>query len=290
MEEVKKIVITGANGQLGSEIRMASASLPGFSFIYTDYDTLDITDEPALESFLERERPGFLVNCAAYTAVDRAESEPEAAMELNARAPLLLARRCLQSGTRLIHISTDYVFDGSHSTPYTEDDPVSPLGVYGRTKREGEVNCLLHPETIILRTSWLYSRFGSNFVRTMLRLGKEREHLKVVFDQTGTPTCAEDLAGAILHIIAKADENAASWEPGIYHYSNEGVCSWYDFALAIHRIAGISCDVEPVESKDFITLAARPHFSVLNKSKIKTVYGLKIPHWLDSLVKTVPQL
>lgn len=287
---MKKIVITGANGQLGSEIRMASASLPGFTFIYTDYDTLDITDESALESFLEREKPGFLVNCAAYTAVDKAEQAPEAAMELNARAPLLLARRCLHSGTRLIHISTDYVFDGSHSTPYTEDDPVSPLGVYGRTKREGEVNCLLHPETIIIRTSWLYSRFGSNFVKTMLRLGKEKAHLKVVFDQTGTPTCAEDLAGAILRIIAKADEEPTSWEPGIYHYSNEGVCSWYDFALAIHRIAGISCAVEPVESKDFVTLAARPHFSVLNKSKIKTVYGLKIPYWLDSLEKTVPQV
>lgn len=287
---MKIIVITGANGQLGSEIRMASASLPGFTFIYTDYDTLDITDESALESFLEREKPGFLVNCAAYTAVDKAEQAPEAAMELNARAPLLLARRCLHSGTRLIHISTDYVFDGSHSTPYTEDDPVSPLGVYGRTKREGEVNCLLHPETIIIRTSWLYSRFGSNFVKTMLRLGKERAHLKVVFDQTGTPTCAEDLAGAILRIIAKADEEPTSWEPGIYHYSNEGVCSWYDFALAIHRIAGISCAVEPVESKDFVTLAARPHFSVLNKSKIKTVYGLKIPYWLDSLEKTVPQV
>lgn len=287
---MKIIVITGANGQLGSEIRMASASLPGFTFIYTDYDTLDITDESALESFLEREKPGFLVNCAAYTAVDKAEQAPEAAMELNARAPLLLARRCLHSGTRLIHISTDYVFDGSHSTPYTEDDPVSPLGVYGRTKREGEVNCLLHPETIIIRTSWLYSRFGSNFVKTMLRLGKEKAHLKVVFDQTGTPTCAEDLAGAILRIIAKADEEPTSWEPGIYHYSNEGVCSWYDFALAIHRIAGISCAVEPVESKDFVTLAARPHFSVLNKSKIKTVYGLKIPYWLDSLEKTVPQV
>ena len=287
---MKKIVITGANGQLGSEIRMASPSLPGFTFIYTDYDTLDITDESALESFLEREKPGFLINCAAYTAVDRAEQDPEAAMELNARAPLLLARRCLHSGTRLIHISTDYVFDGSHSTPYTEDDPVSPLGVYGRTKREGEVNCLVNPETIIIRTSWLYSRFGSNFVRTMLRLGNEKEHLKVVFDQTGTPTCAEDLAGAILRIIANADADPASWKPGIYHYSNEGVCSWYDFALAIHRFAGISCAVEPVESKDFVTLAARPHFSVLNKSKIKMVYGLKIPYWLDSLEKTVPQV
>ncbi len=287
---MKKIVITGANGQLGSEIRMASASLPGFTFLYTDYDTLDITDESALESFMEREKPDFLVNCAAYTAVDRAEQEPEAAMELNARAPLLLARRCLLSGTRLIHISTDYVFDGSHSTPYSEDDPVSPLGVYGRTKREGEVNCLLNPETIIIRTSWLYSRFGNSFVKTMLRRGKEKEHLKVVFDQTGTPTCAEDLAGAILQIIAKAEEDPSSWEPGIYHYSNEGVCSWYDFALAIHRIAKISCAVEPVESKDFVTLATRPHFSVLNKSKIKTVFGLKIPYWLDSLEKTVPQV
>lgn len=285
-----KIVVTGANGQLGSEIRMAAGSFPTLEILYTDYDTLDITDEGALEGFLERERPDFLVNCAAYTAVDRAEEEPDMALELNARAPLLLARRCLATGTRLMHISTDYVFDGSSSRPYTEDDPVSPLGVYGRTKREGEVNCLLHPQSVILRTSWLYSRFGGNFVKTMLRLGREKSTLKVVFDQIGSPTCAADLAGVILLLIDRAGSDPSAWVPGIYHYSNEGVCSWYDFTLAIHRAAGISCCVDPVESKDFVTLAARPHYSVLNKAKIKSVFGLKIPHWLESLEKTVPEI
>lgn len=287
---MKKIVITGANGQLGTEIRMASGALPSFEFLYTDYDTLDITDEGALEGFLERECPAFLVNCAAYTAVDRAEQEPAAAKELNARAPGLLARCCLTTGTRLIHISTDYVFDGCQCRPYTEEDPVSPLGVYGHTKREGEINALLNPQTLIIRTSWLYSRFGANFVKTMIRLGNEKPAVKVVFDQTGSPTCAADLAGAILKIIALSDHNPGSWIPGIYHYSNEGVCSWYDFALAIHRAAGISCRVDPVVSKDFVTLASRPHYSVLNKARIKSVYGLTIPHWLESLEKTVTEI
>ncbi len=261
--------------------------MPGFAFLFTDFDTLDITDEAAVKEFLDKEQPAYLINCAAYTAVDRAEQEPAAAALLNAKGPLILARQCYASATRLVHISTDYVFDGSSSIPYTEDDPVSPLGVYGRTKRDGEVNCLLNPRTVIIRTSWLYSRFGNNFVKTMIRLGEEKDSLRVVFDQIGTPTFAGDLATAVLEIIRKSEQDEEHWIPGIYHYSNEGVCSWYDFAIAIHRFAGISCHVEPVESKDFITLASRPHFSVLNKAKIRGTFGMTIPYWRDSLEKCI---
>ena len=287
---MKKIVITGANGQLGTEIRMASGALPSFEFLYTDYDTLDITDEGALEGFLERECPAFLVNCAAYTAVDRAEQEPAAAKELNARAPGLLARCCLTTGTRLIHISTDYVFDGCQCRPYTEEDPVSPLGVYGHTKREGEINALLNPQTLIIRTSWLYSRFGANFVKTMIRLGNEKPAVKVVFDQTGSPTCAADLAGAILKIIALSDHNPGSWIPGIYHYSNEGVCSWYDFACEIVREADSPCLVTPVRSSAWPSRVNRPAFSVLDKGKIKDTYNLSIPHWRSSLINCITKI
>ncbi len=209
---------------------------------------------------------------------------------LNATGPLILARHCYLSGVRLVHISTDYVFDGTGPLPYTEDDPVSPLGVYGRTKRDGEVNCMLNPGSLIIRTSWLYSRFGNNFVKTMIRLGREKDELNVVFDQIGTPTYAGDLARAILEIIAKSDQDGENWIPGIYHYSNEGVASWYDFAKAIHQFAGISCHVKPVESKDFITLASRPHYSVLNKAKIRSAFGITIPYWRESLEKCISLL
>jgi len=285
--KVVKIAVTGANGQLGSELGELAENLPCCHFLFTDIDTLDITDEDAVGTFLTREMPAFLVNCAAYTAVDKAEQEPDRAALLNASGPLVLARCCLSTGTRLLHISTDYVFDGTASIPYTEEDPVNPATVYGRTKREGEVNCLLNPDSLIIRTSWLYSRFGNNFVKTMQGLGKEKEKIRVVFDQVGTPTCAADLAGVILKIIMASVANPRYWKPGLYHFSNEGVCSWYDFACAIFRMAGISCNVEPVESKDFLTLAIRPHFSVLNKSRFKSAFGLEIPYWMDSLEKCI---
>jgi len=280
---MNKILITGAYGQLGNEIKMLSAGMPGFEFLFTDYDTLDITDPLAFRIYMEDARPDFVVNCAAYTAVDKAEQDQEACYSLNAVAPGIIAGNCRHFSARFIQLSTDYVFDGTHCTPYSEDDPVNPQGVYGVTKREGELSCLADPEVIIIRTSWLYSTFGNNFVKTMLRLGREKDQLNVVFDQVGTPTYAADLAAAVLKIISLSADNRECWKPGIYHYSNEGACSWYDFANVIHHLAGIGCKLFPVETKDFVTLAKRPAYSVLNKSRIKETFGLTIPWWMDSL-------
>lgn len=287
---MKKVLITGAYGQLGRELQAVSAQVPGFLFLFTDYDTLDITDSSALSCFFDIEKPDYAVNCAAFTAVDKAEDEPDAAEKLNAAAPAILAMICALRNVNFIHISTDYVFDGSQNRPYREDDPVKPLGTYGRTKQQGETGVLSNRNAIILRTSWLYSAYGNNFVKTMIRLGKEKEILPVVFDQVGTPTFARDLALAIVEIIRKSDESEGFWRPGIYHYSNEGVCSWYDFALAIHRFAGISCAVYPVESEDFPSRTVRPHYSVLNKHKIKSTFGIEIPYWMDSLKQCIHQI
>jgi dTDP-4-dehydrorhamnose reductase len=277
---MKKVLVTGANGQLGREIQSLKESDRNIRFLFTDIETLDITDRNAVARFFSREKPSFVVNCAAFTAVNKAEEEKDRAFLLNTVAPGILAEECRALSAGFIHISTDYVFDGSGNRPYVEDDPVNPLGVYGRTKQEGEANALENPDSIVIRTSWLYSPFGNNFVKTMIRLGKEQEILNVVFDQVGTPTYAHDLAAAILEIIRKGE---SAWAPGIYHYSNEGVCSWYDFALAVHRLAGISCRVLPVESKDFPTPTVRPPYSVFNKHKIKSTFGIEIPYWMDSL-------
>ncbi len=284
---MKKIVITGANGQLGSELRELSLHYPVYSFSFTDFDTLDITNADALKVFFRKENPDFVINCAAYTAVDQAEKEPAAAAMLNGEAPGILSAVCRDYSARLIHISTDYVFDGCNHRPYLENDPVAPQGVYGKTKREGEVNCLSEGPSVVIRTSWLYSRFGKNFMKTMIEKGTRDKFLKVVFDQVGTPTYAGDLAAAIMEIIAVAVRNKEEWYPGIYHFSNEGVCSWYDFALAILKIAGIDCQVVPVVSAEFPTLAPRPHFSVLDKTKIKLTFGLTIPWWMDSLTRCI---
>ena len=280
---MEKILVTGAYGQLGSELKLLSAGTSGFEFIFTDYDSLDITDRHAVNVFITKHKPDFVVNCAAYTAVDKAEQDKEACYRLNADGPLHLAAACLQSGSRLLHLSTDYVFDGTASLPYREEDPVNPQGVYGASKLKGEEACLQLPDALIIRTSWLYSRFGNNFVKTILKLGKERELVTVVFDQIGTPTYAADLAGSILEVIKQTVNNQSAWKPGIYHFSNEGVCSWYDFAMAIRRFSGLKCRIIPVESKDFVTLAKRPGYSVLNKTKIKNTFQLTIPHWMDSL-------
>lgn len=274
-----KILVTGAYGQLGREISAVVAGYPSFEFIFTDVDTLDITNETAIGEMLVNHKPDFLVNCAAYTAVDKAEDEREAARLINSVAPGLLASACKKSGTKFIHVSTDYVFDGSKNRPYNETDLVNPLGFYGQTKQEGEARCLANnPDAVIVRTSWLYSSFGNNFVKTMLRLGGERDSLNVVFDQVGTPTYAADLAEAILNIIHKEE-----WIPGIYHFSDEGVCSWYDFALTIFELAGIKCGVVPIRSDEYPAKTRRPHYSVFDKSKIKSTYNLKIPYWRDSL-------
>lgn len=280
---MKNILITGANGQLGSEIRVASGQFPQFRFFFTDVTELDICNREAVHAYMAENHMDGIVNCAAYTAVDKAEDDAETCYRINRDAVKNLAEAAREYKLDIIHVSTDYVFDGKNYLPYTEVMPVNPSSVYGKSKLEGErILMEICPEAVIVRTSWLYSSFGNNFVKTMLRLGQERDMLNVIFDQVGTPTYAADLAVALLSILA-AGKPAA----GIYHYSNEGVCSWYDFTRSIHRLAGISCDLVPIESKEYPVRTPRPHFSVLNKAKIKQTYGIEIPHWEDSLEKCI---
>lgn len=286
-----KILITGAYGQLGNEIKVISAKFPVWKFLFTDVDTLDITDENAVNIYFQHNLPDFVINCAAYTAVDKAESDIGTAKKVNELAPKLLAKYSKITGARLIHISTDYVFDGEAFTPYSEEEMVNPKSVYGETKLQGELNCFEeNPGTVVIRTSWLYSSFGNNFVKTMLRLGTERGQLNVVFDQVGTPTYAADLVNSILSIIRLTEENPENFVPGIYHYSNEGAASWYDFAKTIFEISGVSCKIDPVLSDQFPTAAKRPHYSVLDKSKIKNTFGITIPYWKESLKICIQKL
>ena len=277
---MSNILVTGTNGQLGSEIKALHGSYP-YIFFFTDRGSLDITDTKAIKNFVELNKIDVIINCAAYTAVDKAESDEQNADAINHLAVKNLALTCKQNNIKLIHISTDYVFDGKNYKPYTEDDATAPNGVYGKTKLDGE-KALLHvspANSIIIRTSWVYSSFGANFVKTMLRLGKEKEQLGVIYDQVGTPTYARDLARAILDILPKLQNDKTE----IYHYSNEGVLSWYDFAKEIMRMAKLDCQVNPIETKEYPTPATRPHYSLLNKSKIKQDFGITIPYWKDSL-------
>lgn len=277
------VLVTGANGQLGIELRAASARYTSFEFLFPGRNELAITDSPSLNKFFLAHKPDFCINCAAYTAVDKAESEKEKAFETNAYAAGELAKICAQNKTRFIHISTDYVFNGQSSVPYKEDDPTSPINIYGESKLKGEELCLKNnPDSIIIRTAWVYSVFGNNFVKTMLRLMKERENINVVSDQLGAPTYAADLAHAILDIIDKKQ-----WVPGIYHYSNNGRISWYDFAIAIKEISGMRCMVHPISSEQYPTAAKRPSFSLLNTEKIKRTFALEIPEWRSSLEKCI---
>lgn len=286
-----RILVTGAYGQLGNELKELSGNHPNWQFLFTDVDSLDITSEIAVMDYFRKNNPQFVINCAAYTAVDKAEADAENARQINSAAPGFLANAAKEFGAGFVHISTDYVFSGDSFLPYTENDPVKPLGVYGRTKQEGEARSLSqNPKTIIVRTSWLYSSFGNNFVKTMLKLGTEREMLNVVFDQVGTPTYAGDLANALLKIAETFDKKPDHYIPGIYHYSNEGVASWYDFAKAIFELSKVDCRVIPVLSDEFRTAAKRPHYSVLNKSKIKTTFSLEIPYWKDSLKICIQKL
>ena len=279
-----KVLVTGAYGQLGKELECLSDKYPNWTFLFTDVDTLDITDETEVNNYFQENKPSFIVNCAAYTAVDKAESDQKMAMKINGEAPGILAKASKKIGAQIIHVSTDYVFNGRAFIPYSETDITEPNSVYGRTKLHGEERCQSeNANSIIIRTSWLYSAFGNNFVKTMMRLGKERESVKVIYDQIGTPTNAEDLAGAILSIIEKVTNKPDNYQPGIYHYSNEGVASWYDFAKAVFEFSEINCEVIPVLTHEFVTAANRPNYSVLNKSKIKNTFGIKIPFWRDSL-------
>jgi dTDP-4-dehydrorhamnose reductase len=279
-----KILVTGAYGQLGKELKELSVNYPGWEFLFTDVDTLDISDEKAVGLFIQQHQPDFLINCAAYTAVDKAETETQVALKINAVAPGILARITKMQKIGFIHISTDYVFDGHSYTPYTEIDTVNPQGAYGKTKLAGEH--LIkggNPDALIIRTSWLYSVYGNNFVHTMLRLGKERDTLNVVFDQVGTPTYAADLAAVILEVVRQYEAGARKIPPGVYHYSNEGVASWYDFAKTIFELAEVPVRVVPILTKEFPSPAKRPHYSILNKSKIKATFNIEIPFWKDSL-------
>ena len=280
------ILITGCNGQLGNEIQLLEKQHPQHTYFNTDVAELDITNPKAIGQFVEENQIDGIVNCAAYTAVDKAESDADFCRKLNADAPGFLAEAIERRDGWMIQISTDYVFDGTQHTPYREDDATCPNSVYGRTKLEGEENVTNRcHRSMVIRTAWLYSTFGNNFVKTMLRLGREKDELGVIFDQIGTPTYARDLAVAIFAAIEKGVV------PGIYHFSNEGVASWYDFTLAIHRLAGIeSCRVRPIHTTDYPTPATRLHYSVLDKSKIKSVYGIEIPHWEASLADCIALL
>ncbi|MBR6826630.1 MAG: dTDP-4-dehydrorhamnose reductase [Prevotella sp.] len=281
-----RILITGCNGQLGNEMQLLETENPQHTYFNTDINELDITNLQAIEKFVDDHDIDGIVNCAAYTAVDKAEDQVELCDLLNHAAPGYLAQAIEHRGGWLIQISTDYVFDGTNHIPYTEEDVVCPNSVYGRTKLAGEEAALKAcRRTMIIRTAWLYSTFGNNFVKTMIRLGHERQELGVIFDQIGTPTYARDLAYAIFIAIAQGVV------PGVYHFSNEGVTSWYDFAKAIHRLADIrDCHVRPLHTSEYPTPAARPHFSVLDKSKIKQTFGLEIPYWEESLRDCIAKL
>lgn len=273
------ILITGSNGQLGSEIRIASQKYSQSNYFFTDVAELDICNKDSLETFIVENKIDALLNCAAYTAVDKSEDEVALCFKINLDAVQNMANIAVKYGLKLIHVSTDYVFDGTSYFPLTEDAPTAALGVYGQSKLAGEKALMqTYPAGIVIRTSWLYSSFGNNFVKTMIKLGREHNALRVVFDQVGTPTYAADLATTMLYIV-----HADDFIPGIYHYSNEGVCSWYDFAVKIHELANINCQVEPIQSSEYPTRTRRPHYSVLNKTKIKLNYGIQIPHWETSL-------
>ena len=282
------ILITGANGQLGSELRRLGAA-SWHRYVYTDAAELDITSEEAVRRTIRDERIDAIVNCAAYTNVDRAEEDEATADLLNHRAVAILAGAAKEYGATLIHISTDYVFRGNGNTPCREEEPTDPLGVYGRTKLAGEAAVQASGcKYLIFRTAWLYSEFGNNFVKTMLRLTGERERLTVVFDQVGTPTYAADLAEAIFGIL---ENGAYEGREGIYHFSDEGVCSWYDFAHEIARIAGrTNCEILPCHSSEYPSKVRRPAFSVLDKSKVKQTFGIAVPHWRDSLIRCMQRL
>jgi len=283
---MKKILVTGANGQLGSEIKELASNYPQFDFVFTDIDDFPLDQTEVIISNFKSMQPDIVINCAAYTAVDKAEQDTVVADAINHLAIATLASLCAESGAKLIHISTDYVFDGTSPIAYKEDDQPNPKSVYGRTKLAGETACLKNcPESIVIRTAWVYSEFGNNFVKTMLRLMSERETLNVVNDQVGSPTYAADLAQVILTIL---DSN--HWQSGIYHYSNAGEISWFDFAQNIKNIAHKSCEISGIPAANYPTPAERPAYSLLDKSKIKEVYGIEVPDYKISLKKMMGRL
>ncbi len=286
MESKQKILITGSNGQLGKELKRLENSYSQFNFIFLSREDLPIHHYELVRNFFKGYQPQFLINCAAYTAVDRAESEKELAFQVNGESVGVLAAVCKEYGTKLMHISTDYVFDGTATIPYKEESLTNPQSVYGASKLEGEKEALrFNPDSIIIRTSWVYSEFGKNFVKTMLKLMSEREELNVVSDQFGSPTYAADLAEAILQIIS-----SEQWHPGIYHFSNEGIISWYEFAVAVKELSGNICKLNPIPTSQYPTPAKRPAYSVLDKTKIQSAFSVRIKDWKASLETCLSRL
>jgi dTDP-4-dehydrorhamnose reductase len=284
------ILVTGANGQLGNELKVVSRKFYGYDFIFTDVDSLDLTSQEQTGAFIMKSKPDWIVNCAAYNLVDKAESEPDMAMLVNGTAVNNIAEAIKGTECRLIHISSDYIYSGSASMPYNELSVPGPQSAYGISKLAGEKYALLHHGSMVIRTSWLYSSFGNNFVKTILRHASEKDSLRVVFDQIGTPTYAADLAEAIMSIISGVIRNQFALNAGIYNYSNEGVCSWYDFAVEIINEAGLKCQINPIHSVEFQMAAKRPAYSVMDKTKIKDNYNINIPHWRDGLKRCMKLL
>ncbi len=284
------ILVTGASGQLGNELKIVSGNYVGYGFVFTDIETLDITNEAKVSNFIAETKPDWIINCAAYNFVEKAESESDKALAINGTAVKNLTGAISGTQCKFIHISTDYVFDGKSNVPYNETSVTNPLSAYGRSKLTGEKHALSHYNSLIIRTSWLYSSFGNNFVKTIIKNGGKKESLRVVFDQTGTPTYAGDLAGIIINIISGVIRNQIAFNTGIYNYSNEGVCTWFDFATEIVHEAGLNCRVIPVLSREYPSSVERPSYSVLDKSKIRENYNVTIPHWRTSLKRCIKLL
>lgn len=288
---LKSVLVTGARGQLGSSIQALATNYPSLQFTFVDIEELDLSCDASIEGYFQTHLFDIIINCAAYTAVDKAESEPDLADAVNHLAVKQLAKISKEKEMLLIHISTDYVFNGKSFRPYIESDSTDPQCVYGASKLKGErAFQALNPAGMIIRTSWVYSEYGHNFVKTMLKLGSERDSLGVIFDQIGSPTYAGDLAKTILEIINVPELSRLSQKDKVFHYSNEGVCSWYDFSNSIFEASHISCDVKPIETKDYPTPAQRPHYSLMNKSKIKQQFDITIPYWKDSLKICIKKL
>lgn len=290
---MKKILVTGADGQVGMELQQLQNKFPNFLFRFTDAKDLDITDNEAVNRYFDDFQPNYVFNCAAFTAVDKAEEVIDLALKVNSLGAGHLAKAAKKHHSKLFHISTDYVYDSSQNTPYLEGDEAHPGGIYAITKYLGDQAVLEHhPSSIILRTSWVYSSFGHNFVKSMQKFGTERDQLNIVYDQIGTPTYARDLAKAIMDITQKFENKELDPEQinGVFHYSNEGVASWYDFAMAIFELENIECDVQPILSKEYPTPARRPPFSLMDKGKFKSTFGLTIPYWRASLAECLKEI
>jgi len=279
-----KIVVTGGNGQLGKELQEISSSYLQFQFYFLSREDMPIDQFELVRNYFDILKPAYCINCAAYTAVDKAESEKELAFQVNGEAVGVLAAVCKEHGTKIIHISTDYVFNGQGTYPYTENFPTDPINVYGASKLEGEKQAIqLNPDCVIIRTSWVYSSFGKNFVKTMMRLMNEKDEVKVINDQVGSPTYAADLAKVILKIIH-------DWKPGIYNFSNEGIITWYEFAVAIKEMINCPCDVKPITTSEYPTPAKRPAYSVLDKTRIQETFGIQLKDWKNSLAICIEKI